>query len=302
MYKLQKYRGPSTRHTCPSCGRNKCFAYYVDESGMPLLADGDVESTCGRCDHENSRGYHLKPREWTSAHPDFKRSASSPIPVIRMPKLCTIDSSCLTLYRSNESALVMYLNSKFNRQSVESVCEDYRMGALLGGRTVFWQIDDQGRCRTGKVIDYDHYGHRIKGDQDRITWMHTLLKMDGMLPDDWELSQCLFGAHLLAKYPDKSVCLVESEKTALIGAIFEPNGVWLATGGKNGLSGEKMATLKGRRIFVYPDADAMDEWREKIDGMKHLYDMRIPNIDLLNYSADDVANKCDIADLILRMV
>ena len=35
-YSLQKYKGTSTRHTCPNCGDRRSFAYYVDESGTPL--------------------------------------------------------------------------------------------------------------------------------------------------------------------------------------------------------------------------------------------------------------------------
>ena len=35
-YSLQKYKGTSTRHTCPNCGDRHSFAYYVDESGTPL--------------------------------------------------------------------------------------------------------------------------------------------------------------------------------------------------------------------------------------------------------------------------
>ena len=43
-------------------------------------------------------------------------------------------------------------------------------------------------------------GHRIK-DKDkpgRINWVHALMKRTGMLPQDWEVTQCLFGEHLFA--------------------------------------------------------------------------------------------------------
>ena len=33
-----------------------------------------------------------------------------------------------------------------------------------------------------------------------------------MLSQEWELTQCLFGEHLLKKYPDKDICLVEAYK------------------------------------------------------------------------------------------
>ena len=63
-------------------------------------------------------------------------------------------------------------------------------------------------------------GLRIKDPSAKtpITWVHALLKQKGVLPQECELTQCLFGKHLLKKYPDKPVILVESEKTAIIGA------------------------------------------------------------------------------------
>lgn len=94
-------------------------------------------------------------------------------------------------------------------------------------------------CKTGKFIKYNPVtGHRIKDDGTGapITWVHSLLKRNGALVQGWELSQCLFGEHLLAKYPDKPVALVESEKTAVVCACTNPDCVWLATGGKGQLN------------------------------------------------------------------
>lgn len=53
-----------------------------------------------------------------------------------------------------------------------------------------------------------------------------------MLAEEWQLSQCLFGEHLLSVYPDKVAVLVESEKSAVIGSALFPDYVWLAAGGK----------------------------------------------------------------------
>ena len=53
----------------------------------------------------------------------------------------------------------------------------------------------------------------------------------GVLPQEWELTQCLFGEHLLKKYPDKDIWLVEAKKTAIIdteidGAIGMNSGIF----------------------------------------------------------------------------
>ena len=68
-------------------------------------------------------------------------------------------------------------------------------------------------------------GKRIKDETipGRINWLHTTLKRCHQLPKDWQLTQCLFGEHLLPQRPDKTVALVESEKTAIICAALMPH-------------------------------------------------------------------------------
>lgn len=118
---------------------------------------------------------------------------------------------------------------------------------------------------SGKVMKYDPLtGHRIKDPTAKtpITWVHSLLKQRGVLPQEWELTQCLFGEHLLKKYPDKPVCLVESEKTAIICACINPECIWLATGGKGQLN-DRVEALDGRTIIAFPDVDGYDAWVTK---------------------------------------
>ena len=61
------------------------------------------------------------------------------------------------------------------------------------------------------------------------------MKYAGQLPENWELTQCLFGEHLLSAIDEKqkTVALVESEKTAIIASCIMPKYIWLATGGKS---------------------------------------------------------------------
>ena len=56
------------------------------------------------------------------------------------------------------------------------------------------------------------------------------LKALQQLPDDWTLSQCLFGEHLLPLCPELPVALVEAEKTAVICSAVFPEFLRLATG------------------------------------------------------------------------
>ena len=221
MYNLQKYKGISSRYTCPACGRKKCFTLYVDEAGDPL------HESVGRCDHESSCGYHYTPKQFFTDHPDLKpgkdwRDGHTVfVPKIKPKPLCTIPEHVVTrsVRINHDSDLITFLKTIIDPMVVEGLIEEYRIGVTRGGDTIFFQLDKLGRCRTGKIMKYDpETGHRIK-DPDvpsRITWVHSLMKQSGQLPADWELSQCLFGENLLMEHPGMPVALVESEKTAII--------------------------------------------------------------------------------------
>ena len=150
------------------------------------------------------------------------------------------------------------------------------------------------------LINTSDPGHRIKDEAmpNRITWVHSLLKKQGVLPQEWELTQCLFGEHLLKKYPDKVVCVVEAEKTAVIGSIFDPDMVWVAVGGKTQL-GDKLNVLQGRKILVYPDVDAYDDWVEAFANKPFL------SVTVSSYLEDNCTQEerdaqVDIADLLIK--
>jgi hypothetical protein len=75
---------------------------------------------------------------------------------------------------------------------------------------------------------------RLKHESGAIDWVHNKLKKSGALPEDFNLQQCFFGEDLLALYQDKSVAIVESEKSAIIASALIPNLIWLAAGNING--------------------------------------------------------------------
>lgn len=118
-------------------------------------------------------------------------------------------------------------------------------------------------------------------------WTHVPLIRAGLLPPDWQLYQCFFGQHLLSRRPDAHVCLVESEKTALLMAACQPGQLWLATCGSSGLNVEKAACLRGRRVTIFPDSGCLDKWREAmkpVTGIDYNFSDRLeqypPNTDL----------------------
>jgi hypothetical protein len=176
-----------------------------------------------------------------------------------------------------------------SKDVLQKIYDDYRIGATRQGEVIFWQVDEFGRIRTGHVMAYNSQGHR-EGYQG---WVHSKLIRQGLLRMDFPLQQCFFGQHLLGKYPDSTVCLVESEKTALILAALHPEHLWLATSGSSGLNAEKCHCLKGRRVVIFPDSGCLDKWREKMshtDGISYTF----------CESLEKYPANTDLADLLLR--
>lgn len=302
-YQLKKYKGRSSRHECPNCHDKYSFAFYVDESGNML------DRTVGRCNHESACGYHYTPKQFFTDNPWQKSHATTPILNTQknryLKQAGEIPFKYLKQAASYNSTFVEFLCRIFDRYTLESptierLMEDYALGAAKDRSVIYWQIDAKGRVRTGKIIKYNpETGHRIK-DAGGINWVHAMMKKQKLLPDDYNLVQCLFGEHLLTMYPDKVVALVESEKSALIGSGVFPNYIWLATGGKSQLSIEKLKVLAGRTVIMFPDVDGFEYWKDKAKELNAIGCNAIVS-DLLekNATEEERANKIDIADWIV---
>ena len=307
MYNLQKYKGTASRHTCPHCGRKRCFTLYVDENGAPL------DETVGRCDHESSCGYHYTPKQYYQDHPGIttgkdwgQDTATRPLRPAKpaTTKLCTLPENIVlrSVRHRLDSDLVTFLRTILDPGTIDSLIEQYRIGVTRSRDTIFFQIDIKGQCRTGKIMKYNpDTGHRIKDDTvpGRITWVHSMMKQSGQLPQDWELTQCLFGEHLLSQDPDNPVALVESEKTAIICAGLMPKYTWLATGGKSQLNQARLSVLKDRKTIAFPDIDGYEEWARKLTELPGQH-ITVSPILQYNATSEDREAHIDIADWLIR--
>ena len=176
--------------------------------------------------------------------------------------------------------------------------EDWRMNpnpCRLQNSTAcssFPSIDIAGNCHAIKIAPYpstDH--HRIKDaqpDKAPFYWIK---------PE--QNKGAYFGTHLLPLRPAAPVAVVESEKTALIGFLFAPAYVWIATQSKGLLSPDSASVeaLKGRELHLFPDADGLQAWGEiaaqlRAHGFKVIF--RDEVIKLL-----PAESKADIADVII---
>ena len=301
-FHLQKYR-IGNRYTCPQCGRKRCFARYIDEQGKIVFPE-----SVGRCDHEQSCGYHYAPSDYFKNNPDANSKDDwrneTPIQVRKIEKTFPtfIDSKLMeqTLRGYHINPLHQYLSDVFGKEETERLFALYKVGTSKkwNGSTIFWQIDIDGKVRTGKIMKYDaKTGHRIKEPHSMVTWVHSEMKKT-----DFTLRQCFFGEHLLTDTPkSKTIAIVESEKTAIIATHFISDFVWLATGGMNGcFNKEAVDVLRGREVVLVPDLGATDKWKAKMPLLQSVCKgVVISNILEDNATEEQKAKGLDIADFLL---
>ena len=147
----------------------------------------------------------------------------------------------------------------------------YCVGGWRDGRVVFWGIDHEGVPRAAKLMRYVEDGHRDKTQHPG--WIYNQEGCREVCdPDNHTILKPLFGAHLLKRYPDAIVNIVESEKTALIMANFYGSldrQLWIACGGLKHLHLDSMQPLidMGRTVWLWPDKDGVDEWQKLADKL-----------------------------------
>lgn len=290
-YRLEAYRGMATLHECPQCGR-RSFKRYVDvESGEALRED------CGRCNHVNSCGYHLAPRDVGAVN----ESVALPARQMPQPQQHSVIPGEMVKH-SLRSDFARGMCRLMGEALTTEVLGRYRVGADRMGRVIWWQIDESGETRTGKVMAYDPLTLKRRREMAcGVDWAHSILIRIGQLPIKFVLKQCLFGAHLLARaVPTDVVCLVESEKTAVLCAAIWPRGTWLATGGITQLEGGRMEVLRGRRVLVFADSDAVEDWSLRLDAYRFTCSLRFSRAWPTIIAERPSRSKIDLADVVIE--
>ena len=193
---------------------------------------------------------------------------------------------------------------------IEHSIASYAIGHSKWGHTIFWQIDEKQQVRTGKMMLYQEDGHRARKAPYNFDYVHAALFRDKRYPqydeDKFEVKQCLFGQHLLNAWPDATINIVESEKTALLMSIAHGNNaasIWMACGGLYALTKERLAPLiEGhRKIVLFPDRDGITDWTNKAALLD--YDNISVNSDIVTkYWMPCDGEKADIADVVIRML
>ena len=196
-----------------------------------------------------------------------------------------------------------------HKKNLKNAIELYCVGTSIQGYTQGWcifpQIDTDMRVRDMKLMAYNPDGHRWKDEKGRgkVTWMRALVEKAGKFdPDTQHVEHCLFGLHLTKVFTKAEICLVESEKSAILCAAFtDPNErLWLATGGLQFFTADMLKPLMDtkRQIVLYPDIDGYEKWED----IANLIDYPRMSISKkpkqLHIKAD--GPKADIADIMVR--
>lgn len=335
-YSLEK---GSKKHHCPDCNK-KTFVLYIDTETGDYLPE-----QYGRCDRESNCSYHLNPyldgyakAIWEQEQgnrselpnnwkPQRKKAIPQPTPE---PVFFDFDTFKQTLqperYEKNTflQNLFYRVQFPFEVDEVTKVIQLYRLGTVANGyragANTFPFIDIKGNVRAVQVKQFDEQNHTTGTD-----FLHSIIEkhhtrnnkplpewLEAYTKQDKRIS-CLFGEHLLSKYPNNPVALVEAPKTAIYGTLYfglpeTPESlIWLAVYNKSSFSFDKLKVLQGRFVYVFPDlskdGNTFKEWETKAKE----YESRLPGTrfifsDLLEQLAPerDKSEGNDLADYLIK--
>ena len=170
--------------------------------------------------------------------------------------------------------------------------------------------------RAVQAKQFDEMNHTVSTD-----FLHSIISRNASTKPDWlEAYQsqeikvsCLFGEHLLPRYPNNPVALVEAPKTAIYGALYfglpesQTDWLWLAVYNLSSLNLERCKVLKGRSVFLFPDLSkdgrAFQSWSHKAKEFEHLLpNTRFTVSDLLEREATEEQRLAglDLADYLIQ--
>lgn len=287
-YKLEDHSGRQ-KHQCPDC-KEQTFVYYVySANNQPI--DGLY---CGKCERINNCTYHLKPSEYFQEYnvcPDEFQYNEDPEDdekqhdYINRVSPGILKDSMLNPANSFTTFLLSYLNDDY--ETLMKLVRLYNLGTYSDSETpdqilfekydrkdavIFWQVDINNECRDGKIMFYNDRGKRL----ERPYWMHCYYSQ---YQRKFKLEQCLYGEHLLNKFPDaRNILIVESEKTAILLKHYflpDPNVLVMASGSAQGLNPDKFRVFQDQEIYLLPDIGCESLWQDQAEKINNKLGLNI---------------------------
>ena len=316
QYKYSLQKG-SSKGICPECGQKR-FTRYVDSITGDCLSE-----QFGRCDREINCGYHNKPVfEEDQAFKSNRTFTPKPAPQPLTPIPFEVLADTLTDYEQNIfiQNLLQRVAFPFEPCDIETVIAQYYLGTVANysGAISLPYIDINNVVRAIQVKQFDETNHTTK-----TNFLHSILKYQysqrgNRLPNwlpAYELNElkvsCLFGEHLLNKYPLNPIALVEAPKSAIYGTLYfglqnvPERFLWIAAYNLSSLNVAKCKALQGREVVLFPDLSkdgkAFELWNSKLKELNTIKGARFTISDLLELKASEAerANGCDIADYLI---
>lgn len=301
-FSLQKYNGSKTRFYCPECGQKE-FVRYID-----LENNEYVDESVGRCNRIEQCGYHFKPKQFFESKGEQIQYLTSKLyhQILKETSFIDEDQLLKSLHSEcNLSNLYRFFAKYFEEEKVKKVFRKYLIGVSNKWQcaTIFWQVDQQMKVRSGKIMHYDSDTGRR--DKKKFSWIKNE-------SETTEMQQVFFGLHLINYFKNFKIGIVESEKTAMLcDLFFDEKIIWLASGGMEGINERKMKDLIGREVILFPDLSsnnsknpAYKSWRNKseIFGKKLKMNIKMNNYLELFSCDSDKENQLDLGDFIIKQI
>lgn len=274
MFELENHSG-KRKGTCPKCEKTRVFVYYKNL---------DKDLNFGRCDRQNHCGYHNKPNH--ELLKDQNIDFDSYLPKQEMIKATAYpNDKDLSVLKDLSSVFHDFCRSqlKITNEHLQKwnvgTCDNKYKNTVFGYKskkqflnlkTIAYQLTQDGKdCKRNKKSN----PYYMKAEQ-------------GV-----GYKRCLYGEHLLS---NNVVCLVESEKTAVIASFIYPQFDFLATGGSSGIKLEQMEKIKRKTVNYLADNDLAGKENSTIKHLKTLA------IDFKIIEFPDAKTGEDLADMIIR--
>lgn len=313
---LEKYNGSKSRHTCPGCGKPKCFSRYINKATGEYYANH-----VGKCNREVKCSYHYTPKQFYIDNPTLQEDERCSL---QNTKGKATSNAVKTVhfipFDIVEATKKEYLLNTFVQNLIKTIPEtevfrlvnEYHLGTVTGsymrGAVTFPFIDIMGNCRAIQAKTFDAENHTLHTNH-----LHALLKgyleqqnkpmplwLQYYLQNESKFT-CLFGEHLLKAFPDKPVAICEAPKTAIVASCYLPKFLWLAVGAKGYLTKDRMKVLHGRHVVLWPDLNAFNDWQMKAEEMRDIFaSIKVSSLLERKATSEERAKGLDIADYLVR--
>ena len=315
----------SKKFVCPNCEKKR-FVRYLDVETKEYLP-----SEYGACDRIDKCGYKCNPYTDKyqgagnqSYYVPNKIHSSPTITISNIPD--DVLTNTLKDYDINRFIQNLKHNVKhpFSESSINEVIEKYLLGTIstgyMAGSVTFPFINTRGKIRAIQVKQFDDNNKTIRTNSIPYV-IKGLYKEVNINPPTWiekynknkSKFDCLFGEHLLSKYPNNPIALVEAPKSAIYGSMYygfpkdDKQLLWLAVYNLSSLSLAKVRVLKGRDVILFPDlsstGNAYSQWSEKAN--KFEIELENTTFSVFNFLEDNAAEEqrakgLDIADFLIN--